>query len=83
MKKIILSLAAAALVGACSSAPSGGQMNVTRDTNVVTGTAGANWSDQELRSNAFAAVCNQDETVADMRISRDSNGVATFSATCI
>ncbi|WP_108817003.1 hypothetical protein [Loktanella sp. Alg231-35] len=58
-------------------------MTNSRDGNSVSGKAGANWSDEELRSNAFAAVCEQNETISDLRISRDADGVATFSATCL
>ncbi|MCK0096851.1 hypothetical protein MWU60_14830 [Yoonia sp. F2084L] len=82
MQKTLSAIALLTFVAACGG-PSPDQLTQNRDGNTVTGTAGANWSDEELRSNAFAAVCAQNERITDLRISRDADGVGTFSATCL
>ncbi len=53
--------------------------------DAITGKAGGlNWTDEELRSNAFAALCPQGWTVTDLVIKRNKRGgVAKFTGRCV
>ncbi|MDP2581436.1 hypothetical protein Q8W37_15980 [Shimia thalassica] len=83
MKKVIIPLMAVGFVAACGGAPSNNQMTVDRDGANFSGTAGSDWTDQDLRTNAFAALCPKDQKVANLIVSRDEKGVAKFSGTCV
>jgi hypothetical protein len=71
-------------LSACGGAPSGDALNNYRDGAKVKGTAGANWTEAEIRSNAFGVVCSGDgEKVTDLVVEKDSEGTIKFSATCV
>ena len=68
---------------ACATAPVSNELQINRDANAVTGSAGADWTDEDLRNNLFRAICQGDgEVVSEMSIDRDSDGKATFEAVC-
>lgn len=83
-KKIgILALITLGLAACSTGSIDPNQLVSDRDGNVVTGRAGPAWTDEELRTNQFAAVCAVSETITQLQITRDENGVARFSAVCV
>ena len=79
-----MSLAAVLLlIVGCATSGANGLRIVNRDGNIVTGTAGAGWTDDELKNNPFGAICGgSGEVVSEIKISRSANGSARFAATC-
>ena len=72
------------VLSACGGAPSNGMVNTNRDGAKVTGEAGSDWSEAELRDNAFGVVCGgKDEKVTDLVLTKNPDGSATFTATCV
>lgn len=64
--------------------PKANELRLTRKNDIATGSAGPDWTDEELRSNEFNAICQStDESIAEISIDRDNNGVAEFTAKCI
>lgn len=82
MKYIALATACFALAG-CQTTTDPNFMTVDRDGTQISGKVGSNWSDEELRNNAFGALCNPGETISDLRIIRDETGAGTYSARCL
>ena len=77
------SILAAALLAACSSAPASNSMTITRDGSTFSGMAGADWTNADLQSNAFAALCPKEKKVTDLEISRNAEGIAKVSGSCV
>lgn len=71
------------VLASCSTGTSDGEVNLTFKGGSFSGKAGSNWTDQELRDNAFGVLCDGDRKVADLTISRDANGTATISGKCV
>ena len=84
MRGIIL--AGLVLVAGCA-APMGGAIHpdaieADRRGAVVTGRVGANWGEDDLRANAFGAVCGTSGVVESVSLTRRGDGSATFRARC-
>jgi len=84
LMKVMLSIGLAGFLYGCASTPTSNELQVNRDGNTVAGSAGVDWTDEELRQNSFKAICRGDgEVVSEMSIERDSSGNATFQAACL
>ena len=82
--KVLLAIGLVGFLYGCASTPTSNELQVNRDGNTATGSAGADWTDEELRQNSFRAICQGDgEVVSEISIERDSSGNATFQATCL
>lgn len=77
--------APAFLIAGCASTPLGPtELRVEREDDQVSGVAGADWTDDELRDNAFNAICQRSgESLVSFRLTRSDSGVASFSGRCI
>lgn len=80
--RIIVAFFGAALLAACSSTPDPEALVLNREGGSFSGKAGANWTDEDLRSNAFRVLCPTDETVTDLEITR-TDGAAEFTGRCV
>lgn len=73
-----------ALSAACASAGAkDNQLSVSHRGDGFKGKAGAGWSDADLQSNAFAALCPKGQAVTDLKIERNRKGVAAFTGRCV
>ena len=81
--RLSLSILAAALLAACSSAPASNSMTITRNGSTFSGMAGADWTNADLRTNAFAALCPKEKKIIDLTISRNAEGISRFSGSCV
>jgi hypothetical protein len=89
MKKIVFLALFAALAGCMSGGEGtsnrveGSKATTKRDGNMVTGTAGPAWTEEELRNNAFGVVCGRpNERILKIDLARTADGGSTFSAEC-
>ena len=82
LRLVVLAFPVLFLAACGGSAPASNQLNVDQTSTGFSGTAGSDWSDEELRSNAFGALCNGDQQVVNLQIVRDADGVARFSGNC-
>jgi len=57
-------------------------MSITRDEAAFSGTAGAGWSDQDIRDNRRDVLCADGQTIEGLKITRQPDGSATFSGRC-
>lgn len=85
MKSISLVLLATLALAACDASSTGSlaanELSVNYEGDNFAGIAGAGWSDEDLRDNAFGAVCG-DRNVTAISITRNSSGGAEFTGTC-
>lgn len=89
MRPSLAAILATMLVTACSGDPqpvhegSASSMEINRRGADVYGTAGPGWSDAEVQQGLNAGtVCNNNERVRNLRITRDSSGTVSFTGTC-
>lgn len=84
MSKTPLAFIAAILLSACSSGPGENQVVSNRKGDMVEGDVGANWSNEELQTNAYGVICDgPNETVKDLQITQDANGNRSYTARCV
>ncbi|WP_299024669.1 hypothetical protein [uncultured Sulfitobacter sp.] len=77
-----LAIVMLAFLAACGSATSPNELAFTTKDGLSSGRAGAEWSDNDLRSNAFGALCRQGQKVTDLKITRAADGTAEFTFRC-
>ncbi len=87
MSRVIIALAVLGTLSACGGSTDGTYVEgskaiVNRKGNMVTGKAGPAWTDAEIASNAYGAICGPGQTVSNLQITRTEDGSAKFSATC-
>ncbi len=80
--RLILSISAVALMVACASTPASDTLGLTRNGETFSGSAGVDWTDAELRSNALGALCPAGQKVTDLQITR-TDGIADFTGRCV
>ena len=73
----------AMLTGCGASGSDPAKLDLVKKNGQFSGTAGANWSDEELRSNAYGVLCAKNQKVVNLKIARDSDGTATISGNCV
>ena len=81
MKKIVFLTLFAALAGCMSGGEGtstrveGRKATTERDGNMVTGTVGPAWTEEELRNNAFGVVCGRpNERILKIDVARTADG---------
>ena len=79
---LVLMFALAACAAPMAGAIHPDAIEADRRGDVVTGRVGANWSEENLRENAFGAVCGTSGVVESLSLTRRGNGSATFRARC-
>ncbi|THD76063.1 hypothetical protein E7681_06365 [Thalassobius vesicularis] len=57
-------------------------LSVNYNADGFSGKAGSDWTDADLKSNAFGALCPNGQKVKDLKITRDDKGVAKFTGRC-
>lgn len=90
MRLGFLAMAAAGLLGGCGgdthpvhNGPDS-SMEVNRRGAEVYGTAGSGWTDEELREGLNSGfVCNNNERVENVEITRDPSGKIRFTGVCV
>ncbi|WP_306113126.1 MULTISPECIES: hypothetical protein [unclassified Roseovarius] len=89
MRRVLVAIATVGVVAGCGGEPepvhqgSASSMEVNRRGAEVYGTAGAGWTNEELRAGLNAGtVCNNNERVQNLEITRDASGRIRFTGVC-